>query len=224
VTALVACETILLALLVVLVAALLRSHAELLRRLGPPDPAEEHDLGPLPKPTPAPTLAAAEITGPTLDGDAVKFSLGPGSPPTLVAFLTSGCSTCLGFWNDLQKGTPIALPRPDARLVVVTKDAREESSSRLGGLRPDGVPVVMSSEAWKRHKVPGSPYFLYVENGAVAGEGSATTWKQVESLLRDAVYDTDRHGRGDQRTDRIDETLRAAGIGPGHPSLHPSPE
>ena len=34
-TVLVACETVLLALLVLLVAGLLRSHAEILRRLGP---------------------------------------------------------------------------------------------------------------------------------------------------------------------------------------------
>jgi hypothetical protein len=34
-TALIACETVLLVLLVVLVAGLLRSHAEILRRLGP---------------------------------------------------------------------------------------------------------------------------------------------------------------------------------------------
>ena len=36
-TVLVACETLLLVLLLVLVASLLRSHAEILRRLGPPD-------------------------------------------------------------------------------------------------------------------------------------------------------------------------------------------
>jgi hypothetical protein len=227
-TALVACETILLALLVLLVAALLRSHAELLRRLGPPEGGDERrDLGPLPEPAAAPAVAAAEIAGTTLDGDALKLSLGPGSPPTLVAFLTSGCSTCLTFWEDLRQGTPVDLPRPGSRLVVVTKDARDESSSRLGALRPDGVPVVMSSEAWKRLRVPGSPYFLYVEDGVVAGEGSASTWKQVESLLRDAVYDADRHGNGgngDRRTDSIDETLRAAGIVPGHPSLYPAGE
>jgi hypothetical protein len=218
----------LLALLVLLVAALLRSHAELLRRLGPPDADArgEPDVGALPKPVRAATVAAREISGPTLDGDAVKFSLGAGSPPTLIAFLTSGCSTCMALWEGLRDGPPIALPDPGARLVVVTKDAREESPSRLGGLRPDGVPVVMSSEAWRQHRVPGSPYFLYVADGAVAGEGSASAWKQVESLLRDSVYDegVGRRGRGDQRTDRIDETLRAAGIGPGHPSLHPSPE
>jgi hypothetical protein len=224
VTALVACETILLALLVLLVAALLRSHAELLRRLGPPDSADEHGPAPVPRPGAAPPVAATEIAGRTLEGDAVKFSLGPGAPPTLIAFLTSGCDTCRGFWGDLRAGHRVSLPRPGSRLVVVTKDAREESSSRLGDLSPGGVPVVMSSEAWTRHGVPGSPYFLYVEDGAVAGEGSATTWKQVESLLRDAVYDVDRQGNGDRRTDRIDETLRAAGIVPGHPSLYPGGE
>jgi hypothetical protein len=209
-------------LLVVLVAGLLRSNAEILRRLGPPGERDgQSDPGALPAPPSADAVAASEVAGMTLDGDAVKFSLGAGAPPTLIAFLTSGCPVCLNFWNDLHQGRMVDLPAPGSRLLVVTKDAPYESPSRLGELRPEGVPVVMSSNAWEHHRVPGAPYFVYVENGAVAGEGSASTWKQVESLLRDAVRDASRNGNGDERTDRIDETLRAAGIGPGHPSLYP---
>jgi hypothetical protein len=219
--ALVACETILLVLLALLVAGLLRSNAEILRRLGPPGEAGDAVL---PQPSPTNPVAASEIAGMTLDGDAVKFTLGAGAPPTLIAFLTSGCSVCINFWNDLREGRMVALPRPGSRVLLVTKDARYESPSRLAGLRPDGVPVVMSSEAWERHRVPGSPYFLYVEDGTVLGEGSASTWKQVESLLRDAMQDAYGKADGDRRTDRIDETLRVVGIGPGHPSLHPGRE
>jgi hypothetical protein len=67
--------------------------------------------------------------------------------------------------------------------------------------------------------VPAAPYFVFAEGGFVRGEGSATTWKQIASLLRDAEHDARRNGG--ERTDRIDEVLAASGIGPGHASLYP---
>ena len=222
--AVVAVETILLVLLVILVAALLRSHAEILRRLGPPGERARSDVAPLPEPTDAPPPSIPEIAGTTLEGDAVKISLGPTAPPTLIAFLTSGCSVCRTFWDDLRAGHAVKLPHPGSRVVLVTHDTTHESPSRLAELRPGDVPLIMSSDAWERLRVPGAPYFLYVEHGAVAGEGSASTWQQVESLLRDASHDARRNGNGDRRTDGIDATLRAAGIGPGHPSLYPGDE
>ena len=50
--------------------------------------------------------------------------------PTLLAFLTSGCSTCAVFWSALAN--PHASPVPGgARVVVVTKGAEAESPARL---------------------------------------------------------------------------------------------
>src|SRR5437660_218947 len=99
-TALVACETLLLVLLVVLVASLLRSHAEILRRLGPPD--EESGGGALATSIVGPATRAgdrpaSDIVGATLEGDAVKIAVGRDAPPTLLAFLTSGCTSCHSF-------------------------------------------------------------------------------------------------------------------------------
>lgn len=222
-TALVAVETLLLVLLVLLVAGLLRSHAEILRRLGPPqDEAGDAALvvrqqAPVREPG---ALAALDVAGATLAGDSVKVSLAPGSPPTLLAFLTSGCTSCRNFWEAFGSGAGEELA-PDVRVVAVTKDGSHESPVRLRELAPAGLPVLMSSAAWDSYSVPGSPYFVYVEDGTIQGEGSATQWPQLASLLRDARADT-RMAGGERRAVGIDATLEAAGIGPGHPSLYPT--
>jgi len=96
----------------------------------------------------------------------------------------------------------------------------------------------MATAAWDAYHVPLSPYFIYVEasTGEVAGEGSAGTWQQVESLLRDALADAElarpsdgphrRQARASTaaRLARMDSDLAAAGIGPGHPSLYAGDE
>jgi len=223
VTALVACETLLLVLLLVLVASLLRSHAEILRRLGPPE-AEDVVAASIAGPgLRAGDRPSTDIAGTTLEGDAVKIAVGPASPPTLLAFLTSGCTSCQGFWEAFGSSRRESL-LPGVRLVAVAKDGSHESPARLRELRPDGVPVVLSRKAWEAYNVPAAPYFVYVEDGRVAGEGAATGWDQLASLLRDALEDARlaaSGGGGDERAARMDRALTAAGIGPGHPSLYP---
>jgi hypothetical protein len=220
---LVATETILLVLLLLLVAGLLRSHAEILRRLGPEEASDAQFSLPDPDAAPAYVAPASHLTGTTLDGDAVQIALGPGSPPTLIAFLTSGCSVCHNFWGPLREGLPAELEPDPPRLVVVTKDSNRESPTKLDELRPAEAPLIMSSDAWADYHVPASPYFVYLEEGVRHGEGSASSWSQIASLLRDAARDARRAGDGDKRTDRVDEVLQAAGIGPEHPSLYPAP-
>jgi hypothetical protein len=198
-TSLVIVETIVLALLAVVVVSLLRSHAELLRRL--PDPDEDHDHAQehaadvrdaLPADLPAPKRIASRahhVTGSTLDGDQVVVSAASGSD-TLFAFLSTGCLTCQGFWDGLQPGAREPLPG-DARVVVVVKDPAFESPSRLAKLAPPDVPVIQSSAAWEDFGVQMSPYFCFVDGGtgAVRSEGAAMTWQQVSSLLTDALFD-----------------------------------
>jgi hypothetical protein len=215
VTVLVACETLLLVLLVLLVAALLRSHAEILSRLGPPQesqlPEPAHRTG---------ARGARDLAGVTLARDALKIGLGEAAPPTLVAFLTSGCTACLAFWEDLRADRrPRELPA-DVRVVAVTKDSSHESPSRLRELAGDTVPVVMSSAAWHDYGVSVAPYFVYVQGGQVHGEGSASSWLQISSLVRDAIDDLG--GGGERRTAEIDRVLAEAGIAQGDPSLYPS--
>jgi len=213
--AVVSVETVLLVLLLVLVAGLLRSHAEILRRLGSPGSA----LGQPAAPRRAGDAPAAALTGSTPSGDAIAldFSGGAGAP-TLLAFLTSGCSTCAGFWETL--GEP-RLPT-GVRTVVVTHGSERESPARLRELAPVEVPVVMSSHAWEDYAVPGAPYFVLVDGG-IRGEGVATTWSALASLVSDAIEDHREAGsNGTARAHDAERKLAAAGIGPEHPSLYPA--
>jgi hypothetical protein len=218
-TALLAAETLLLLLLLVLVAGLLRSHAEILRRLGPAG-----QLAPPPPQEPRSPSAgpAPPVTGTTPSGDAVSLSFeGKALRPTLLAFLTSGCTTCSTFWEALGQHQP-----PDAaQAIVITHGVDREQPGRLRGLQPDDVPVVMSSQAWEDYGVPGAPYFVLVDGG-VRGEGMATSWDALRSLIADAIEDQRAAagftgGGGESRDRQVDERLAAAGIGADHPSLYP---
>ncbi len=224
--ALVSAETVLLVLLVVLVAGLLRSHAELLRRIGPAaDPAAALPASgsQLPQP-PASSRRrdqahAAPLTGLTLGGDAVALDFaGGGTSPTLLAFLSSGCSTCAGFWETLGERR-----LPGIQTVIVTRGADRERPASLRSLAPDGVAVVMSSSAWEDYGVPGAPYFVLVDE-EIRGEGVATGWPALSCLVRDAVQDAALAGGldpGAARARSVDEALAAGGIGPGDARLYP---
>jgi hypothetical protein len=217
--AIVSVETVLLVVLLVLVAGLLRSNAEILRRLGPPghERDAEADVPAPDAPARLPGAPAPSLAGPTPAGDAIAldFGAGGGAGPTLLAFLTSGCGTCAGFWETLG----------DARLpagvqtVVVTHGAERERPGRLRKLAPPGIPVVMSSQAWLDYGVPGAPYFVLVD-GSIRGEGAAAGWAALSSLVGDAIEDA-RESGGAARVDQADRSLEAAGIGPDHPSLYP---
>jgi hypothetical protein len=221
-------ETLLLVVLLVLVAGLLRSHAEILRRLEDATSAGSSGaasgvavgVGEIPEaaaPPRVPGSPAAAVAGPTPDGDALALDFsGRAGEPTLLAFLTSGCSTCAGFWATL--GEP-RLPA-GVRTVVVTHGEERERPAKLRKLAPGGVPVIMSSEAWRDYAVPGSPYFVLVDR-SVRGEGAATSWSALASLVSDAIEDEREATDGTARADAAERKLAAAGIGPEHPSLYP---
>lgn len=222
-------EGVAIALLAVLVAGLLRSHARILNALsqqGAPVPS-----GPsIPQPVAIgrrPERTGTDLVGVTPADGAVSVSVASGVD-TLLAFLTGGCPVCGELWSTANSGGS-ALP-DRTRLVVVTASPDRESPSRIRRLAPVGLAVVMSSDAWEDYRVPGAPYFVLVEGatGRIAGEGSAQSWAQVASLVASAAGDGAGHGRGPDgprgpRESRVDAELAAAGIHPGDPRLYHPP-
>jgi hypothetical protein len=240
-TVLVVGLTVAVALLGVLVTGLLRAHADVLRALhqlgvnmDPSRPEGEDTVADLPlpgvRPTPARPLdtAVIDLTGATPSGDAVGVAVTDVRHDTLLAFLTSGCTTCRTFWDAFREGPP-DVPG-GARLIIVTRGAEAESAGALSALA-GRTEVVMSTEAWESYDVPYAPYFVYVSGpaGRVVGEGVASSWDQVRSLVAGAVADgtTSPAGRPRSRADRerdseVDHQLRAAGIRPGDPRMYPT--
>lgn len=253
---------VVLGLLALLVAGLLRSHAEILRSLHDLgvdlDPARDPDGGAVTTVVDAPTARsqvhsqvrsqdvpkrpsrdAADVVGVSPTLDAVSVAVRDVQHFTLLAFLSSGCGSCLGFWDTFRDHGPVEVPG-DARLVCVTKDPAEESVAHIQRLAPRDVPTVMSSDAWSVYDVPVAPFFVLVDgaSGAVVGEGAANEWEHVEALLRNALDDAgflDRKGRVKPgaklranadvlREQRADRDLLAAGITPGDPSLFVIPD
>lgn len=226
-TAVVVGLALVVAVLGVLVAGVLRSHAEILKalhELGAGLELERADeAGPVPvtidgvvPPRRSDSPVPDSLVGTTLDDESVAYSLQGGS--TLLAFLSSGCTTCQAFWSAFASGSP-TVPA-GARLLVVVRDLDEESESELRTRRPAAVPVVCSSAGWDALDVPGSPYFVLVQDGRVVGEGAGASWPQVVNLLTQASADAALLGNGAVRESRDNDVLRAAGIEPGHPSLY----
>jgi hypothetical protein len=155
---------------------------------------------------------------------------------TLLAFLTSGCATCMDFWDAFGEPANRAVGGPSTDLVVLTKGPDAESPASVANLAHPDLVTLMSTEAFDDYSVPIAPYFVLVDGAAnrVIGEGAAASFEQLSSLMSKALNDAG-YGLGAQRSRRdvlrglrrgptADEALEAAGIGPGHPSLHEDPQ
>lgn len=247
------------ALLGVLVVGLLRSHADVLRALHDIGVGEAELAGGSTAATAdgtarrrgaddlsirmvpgvaAPTDASAlgrlsDIDGVDPHGGAVRIGLSGSRGSTLLAFLSSGCSTCLDFWRAFDTDEVDDVPGRDTRVVVVTHGPEDESPAKVAELAPSRVTTVMSSAAWDAYDVPVSPYFLLVDGTrGVIGEGASGSWAQVVDLLAKAAADAglavDDEPRltrrdllvGRDRELRADRELAAAGIEPGSPELY----
>ena len=195
---LVALLAVVVTLLAVLVAGLLRSQAEILRSLR----GLGVDLGPEAAGPPrrgvvVPRTEARgarrenpDVVGVSPTGDALLIAVRAAPQATLVAFLTSTCTTCAEFWSAFADAARYPLPG-DPRVVVVTKGEEAESATRLRTLAPAGVAVVMSSATWNAYGVQFAPHFAYVDgpSAQIVGEGFAATWDDLVGMLRQARAD-----------------------------------
>lgn len=247
-TALLVLLAVVVLILTVLVVGLLRSHAEILRglhdagvRLDPDRPNDRQvhystsDRAPeirtrpgVPEPRDMPAgQRAMDIVGVTPSGGTKSIAVARTDHQTLLAFLTTGCATCAGFWDAFAGG--VELP-PNTRLVVVTQGTDTESPAEVAVLAPPDVSVIMSTEAWDSYAVPVAPYFVMADGvaGTVIGEGAAATWERVVALLGKAVADSGHEATysrreifsGSERRDRVDRELMDAGLHPGDPRLY----
>ncbi len=218
-TALVVLQGLVLAAVVALLIGLLRTHAEVLRRL--------HDLGAgvyaerapgsgpgsasvpatdavtadlqqrvapgVPAPAAGGTVGAPgrDVAGVSARGSAISVAVEGDGRLTLLMFLSTGCSTCADFWRALRDGRRVELPDGRRpRIVVVTKGPEHEQPSAVSILAADAVTTVMSSSAWSSYEVPASPYFVLVDGrDGVVGEGAALTFAQLAGLLGRATAD-----------------------------------
>ncbi|HEX2154975.1 MAG TPA: hypothetical protein VHL52_13490 [Acidimicrobiia bacterium] len=225
-TALVTIEAIVIALLILLVAGLLRSHAEILRRLHALDGGEPSRAatGGLQVTNRGVSHTPEAVTGVTPKGSSAAVALRNSRGFVLLAFLSSGCSTCRPFWEALSGD--VTMPGPDVRPVIVARDASGESAGKIAEMAPKAIPTIMSSQAWDDFKISVSPYFILVEagHGTVVGEGAAGSWDHVRDLLSSAMADAGYGGGNTEaRSRRTEERLDAAGIQPGDPSLYRNP-
>lgn len=229
-------EGVALLLLGMLVVGLLRSHAEILRSLHDLGVGEEQERRAVSQHQARARSgqqgipdSGHDLNGQTLDGEAVAIGLVGAPQDTLLAFLSSGCYTCEPFWKALSGR--VEIPNHARVIAVVQAGDNESKLRRLAG--PDLL-VVISDAAWSDYEVPGSPHFVYVDGpaGRVVGEGTASTWRQVQDLLEQAIgaaedetaRATDLEPPVRDNAERIDLELLAAAIGPGHASLYPDGE
>ena len=237
-TAVLAVYAVILLSVGLLMIGLLRSHAEVLRRLELVERSRSTRPSLPVRDSEAPV--AHDIVGESINGSVMGLSLLDSEEAYLLAFLSSGCLTCQDFWQSLREKGSQDLPG-SVRLLIVTKDRSLESPSRLQELAPQSIPLVMSTEAWDAYEVPAAPYFIYIgaRSGLIAGEGSASSWDQVLSLFRDALLDEEfstKHSfadlglvargpvmRGNDNVGLDDETLARSGIHPDHSSLYAAP-
>lgn len=184
---------------------------------------------------PASLGSGSDVAGVTPDGEAAVVGVVDAEHPTLLAFLSTGCVTCQEFWDAFGRGVSLELDGRDVRIVAVTKGVESESPGLVAPLAGGGFTTIMSTEAYDDYGVPVSPYFVLVDahGDRIVGEGAASSWPQLATLLDRAVADrggtlgANRTRRellgGAARQARVDRELADAGIGPDHPSLRADP-
>ncbi len=163
--------------------------------------------------------------GPRSRGDSVTLSFGRGSPVTLLAFLTSGCTSCAPLWAGLHEARDLGLAGAAGGGHHPRRHAREPHAP--------GAPRALRrprwswpSAAWADYAVPARPTSSSPTGRAGSSAAarrsagpSSRRWWPTRAPTRAAR--PIRRARTAERAERAEGALASAGIGPGHPSLYP---
>jgi hypothetical protein len=149
--------------------------AEILRRLRPIPTYSGH-----------PSTTPQDVAGVDPAGAARSVDVVGSTAPVLLLFLSAGCMGCRDLWEglgDLQAGLG-----DGCRLAVLTKGPEDEDPGRiaaLAGAAPErlGIPVVMSTQAYRDYRVSGPPFLVVTDAAVVRTEGVA--WG-IEETVRTA--------------------------------------
>ncbi|MGH9076301.1 MAG: hypothetical protein ACRDY0_02405 [Acidimicrobiales bacterium] len=122
---------------------------------------------------------APAVAGVTPAGDPVVVEASGPGPPVVLAFLTSGCRECRWWWRALgDRGAPPLV----GSVTVVTPGPSTESARAVARIAPDGLRVVMSSEAWEAYGVGLASSFAVLSAGRLAGAGWTSNWAGLTAL------------------------------------------
>lgn len=182
-------------LLTLLVIGLLRSYGDLVRVLHDAGIRVETDESPGPVSVPSPQALspgepALAVSGETLEGSSRAVTVSGADDHLLLAFMSSGCGTCMTYWQELRKNRG-RLPDLDAEVVVVTKGPEREEPGKLAELTNGKLDVLMSDESWNAYDVPVTPHFVLIDRsrGTIIGEGSSADPQSLAQLLGRAAAD-----------------------------------
>jgi hypothetical protein len=177
-TVLVVAEAVVIGLLGILVVGLLRRDAAILRELedgkGAAGPAELADIG----------AVARDIAGVGLNGQIVGVRVREPDRPTLLAFMSTTCSTCNHFWRRFGDAEMLAT-LGNTRLIIITYGDDHERRATVAEVAPPDIPLVMSSIAWQTYGIPSSPHFVMVSEttGLITAKASAPNWDGMLELI-----------------------------------------
>jgi hypothetical protein len=149
-------------------------------------------LRPIPTTSGPPTTAPRDVTGVGPDGHACTVDVLGGAAPVLLLFLSAGCTGCRDLWEGLDR-LQVGLGE-GYRLAVVTKSPGDEDPRSIAALAGDaperlGIPVVMSTPAYRDYRVSGPPFLVVADAGAVRTEGVAWGMDETLRAARSALGD-----------------------------------
>jgi hypothetical protein len=73
----------------------------------------------------------------------------------------------------------------NTRLIIVTYGHSYERPTDVAAVAPPGVPLVMSTMAWQKYGLEGSPNFVMIsgDTGRITARGSAANWDGLLDLV-----------------------------------------